>query len=69
MDQEYKDYTKADLIEAIRSEERENFDLVAKVVELINVIGWEDDDCYVFADGDRWHKFDPVEESIKNVRL
>jgi len=37
----------------------ENFDLIAKVIELIEVIGWSDDDTYTFADGDRWYKFDP----------
>jgi hypothetical protein len=43
--------------------EQENFDLVAKVVELINVIGWNDDDTYTFADGDRWYRFDPEGDS------
>jgi len=38
--------------------DEENFDLVAKVVELINIIGWNDDDTYTFADGDRWAKFE-----------
>ena len=36
--------------------EQENFDLVAKVIELINVIGWNPDDTYTFKDGDRWAK-------------
>ncbi len=43
--------------------EQENFDLVAKVVELINVIGWNDDDTYTFEDGERWAKFNPEGES------
>ncbi len=43
--------------------EQENFDLVAKVVELIEIIGWNDDDTYTFRDGDRWAKFDPKGES------
>lgn len=43
--------------------ESENFDLVAKVIELINVIGWNDDNTYTFADGDRWYKFDPQGDS------
>lgn len=46
--------------------DEENFDLVAKVIELINVIGWNDDDTYTFANGDRWRKFDPDGEA--NVR-
>ena len=43
----------------IKELEMETFDLIAKVVELINVIGWNDDDTYTFEDGDRWSKFDP----------
>lgn len=39
--------------------EQENFDLVAKVLELITIIGWDDDDTYTFSDGERWAKFDP----------
>lgn len=39
--------------------EKENFDLVAKVVELLNVIGWNDDGTYTFEDGERWAKFNP----------
>jgi hypothetical protein len=38
--------------------DEEMFDLVAKVIELINVIGWNDDDTYTFEDGDRWAKLD-----------
>ncbi len=41
---------------------KENFDLIAKVIELIAVIGWSDDDTYTFADGDRWYKFNPKED-------
>ena len=37
----------------------ETFDLVARVIELINIIGWDDDDTYSFKDGERWAKFDP----------
>lgn len=40
--------------------EKECFDLVAKVIELIEVIGWNDDDTYTFKNGDRWSKFDPT---------
>lgn len=43
----------------IKELEMETFDLIAKVIELINVIGWNDDDTYTFKDGDRWAKFDP----------
>jgi hypothetical protein len=47
--------------------ERENFDLVAKVVELINVIGWNDDDTYTFEDGERWAKFNPEGETSEGT--
>jgi len=46
--------------------EQENFDLVAKVVELINVIGWNDDDTYTFSNGERWAKFDPEGETSED---
>lgn len=63
---EYKDWTRADFISHIEDQDREHFDLIAKVVELINVIGWDDSEGYCFSDGDRWHKFDPVQESIED---
>ena len=62
MDQEFKDWTKQDLIDTLRDQDKEMFDLIAKCVELINKIGWGDDDTYTFNDGDRWNKFDPMEE-------
>jgi hypothetical protein len=44
----------------IDSLERENFDLVAKVIYLINERpGWSEDDTFTFPDGDTWHKFEP----------
>ena len=46
---------KQDTLDAV---EKENFDLVAKCIELINIIGWSDDDTYTFVDGDRWVKFE-----------
>ena len=40
--------------------ERENFDLVAKVIYLIKEFpGWGPDDTFTFPDGDRWNKFEP----------
>jgi hypothetical protein len=43
-----KHYTKAEL-------ERENFDLVAKVTELLDDHDlWSDDGTYTFKDGERW---------------
>lgn len=43
----------------IKELEMETFDLIAKCIELINVVGWDDDDCYTFEDGETWEKFDP----------
>lgn len=66
MDREFKSWTKEDLIQLVRDQEKETFDLVSKIVELINQKGWDVDDSYTFNDGDRWYKFDPVEESMNN---
>lgn len=47
--------------EIINALERENFDLVQKVIWLINAYpGWSEDDTFSFPDGDRWAKFDPT---------
>ena len=64
--QEYKDWTREDLIGHIELLDRDAFDHIAKVIELINVIGWEPDDTYTFNDGDRWSKFDPLGEEDTN---
>jgi len=48
-----------ELKEHIKDQDIEIFDLIAKCIELINVIGWNDDDTYTFNDGERWSKFDP----------
>ena len=48
--------------------EVESFDLIAKVVELIGEIGWNDDDTYTFKDGDRWRRFDPEYELELSTR-
>lgn len=37
--------------------EQENFDLIAKVRELLHTHDlWEDDDTYTFSDGERWYR-------------
>lgn len=59
---EYKDWTRQDLIDHIEEQDREMFDLVAKCVELINKLGWNEFDQYVFNDDDVWSKFDPIQE-------
>lgn len=51
----------------IKELEMETFDLIAKVIELINVIGWDPDDTYTFKDGERWVKFDPTYEAEISV--
>ena len=45
----------------IKELELEAFDLVRKCIELINRVGWDEDDTYTFDDGDRWAKFNPEE--------
>ena len=52
-----------ELLDEINDLNKETFDLIAKVIELINVIGWEPDGTYTFSDGDRWARFDPDYES------
>lgn len=52
-----------ELLLEIESLNKETFDLIAKVIELINLIGWNDDGTYTFNDGDRWARFDPDYES------
>ena len=42
----------------IKELEMETFDLIARVIELINVIGWNDDGSYTFKDGETWYEFD-----------
>jgi hypothetical protein len=67
---EYKDWTRQDLVDHIEELDRDAFDLIAKVVELINKLswdendklGWDKDDKYTFMDGDVWRKFDPLAE-------
>jgi len=54
-----------ELLQEIESLNKETFDLIAKVIELINLIGWNDDDTYTFTDGDRWARFDPDYESAQ----
>ena len=49
--------------EYIKDLEMETFDLIAKTIELINVIGWDDNGTYTFSDGDVWARFDPDHES------
>ena len=45
------------------SHEAENYDLIAKIVWMINTYpGWGDDDTFTFPDGERWAKFDPEGE-------
>lgn len=50
----------------IKELEMETFDLIAKVIELINIVGWDDDDTYTFKDGDRWYKFNPDDVTFED---
>lgn len=41
--------------------ERETFELIAQVIEILNEHGlWGPDDTYTWKDGTRWLKFDPT---------
>ena len=51
-----------EMIQHIKERDQDVFDLIAKVIELINVIGWECDDTHTFHDGERWARFDPEHE-------
>lgn len=42
-----------------RELQKETFELIAKCIELINIIGWDEDDSYTFDDGEVWHRFEP----------
>jgi hypothetical protein len=66
MSNELSQLSKERLVRVVREQEKETFDLVAKVVELINELGWDPDDSYTFIDGDRWYKFNPDEEGQDN---
>jgi len=56
---------KKELREHIIDQDKEIYDLIAKVIELIVIIGWDDDDTHTFSDGDRWARFDPDYESAQ----
>lgn len=44
--------------------ERENFDLIAKVHELLDTHGlWEDDGTYTFQDGERWARLEIYDDN------
>ena len=54
--------SKDDYIEEL---EQECFDLVAKIICLLNEQNlWNDDATYTFSDGDRWARFDPEVEQV-----
>lgn len=45
--------------------DQENFDLLAKVIELLNDHNlWGEDHTYTFKDGERWAEFKPEEAWI-----
>ena len=52
--------TREELEEEIRQQDMERFDLIAKVIEVIQSHSlWGSDDEYTFKDGEVWHRFDP----------
>jgi len=47
----------------IKELEMETFDLIAKITGILKEHDlWGDDNTYLFPDGDRWARFDPVTE-------
>ena len=51
--------TPMSLRKTINELERENFDLTAKVIYLINKCGWSEGRKFTFPDGDTWTEFKP----------
>jgi hypothetical protein len=45
--------------EYIKELEMDAFAYIYLIIELINVIGWDDKDSYTFKNGEVWHRFDP----------
>ncbi len=45
--------------------DQENFDLIAKVIYLIESQGlWSEEDTFTFPDGETWGRFDPEEMDV-----
>lgn len=60
--------TRAELIDHIKEQDKEIFDLIAKVIEVINTHSlWGSEDEYKFKDGEVWYRFDPEHELAKNI--
>lgn len=58
------------MLEHIRQQDMEIFDLISKIIEIINEHTlWGVDEEYTFKDGEVWHRFDPDYEHAKNVKL
>ena len=56
------------LIQRIREQEIEVFDLIAKVIEVIKDNSlWGEEDEYTFNNGEVWHRFDPEYDWAKNT--
>lgn len=56
-----------ELIEHIEEQDKEIFDLIARVIEIINTHSLWSEDCYVFKDKEVWKRFDPDYEMAKNT--
>jgi len=58
---------KKEMIEHIKEQDMEIFDLIAKVIEVITDHSlWDGDDNYTFNDGEKWSRFDPDYEAERN---
>ena len=60
--------TNRQLQQHILEQDKEIFDLIARVIEVIHTHSlWGDEDEYIFKDGETWYKFDPENEKAINV--
>lgn len=61
------DMNRRELIEHIEEQDKEIFDLIARVIFCIEIIGWDEEDSFTFPDGETWGRFDPDYDRAKNV--
>lgn len=61
---EYEGRSRQDLLDLIDEIDKECFELTAYVIELINIVGWQEPKRnYTFSDGTEWYEFN-VEEKL-----
>ena len=56
------------MLDHIKAQDMEIFDLIAKVIEVINIHdGWGSECMYRFKSGEVWSRFDPEHDLAKNT--